>query len=151
VELVHRYSKQDLTGVGLDRLAKALASNEARQQPTSPPRQRYKLQQRTGLADLTAQLVADYQAGVSTTELTRRYDLGKSSVLRLLHDGGVAMRKQPLSEIQIVEAVRLYEAGMSTSRIAAMLGLNQSTVWRTLTARGVVMRSRPGDSERAGS
>jgi transposase-like protein len=148
---VHRYSKHDLTGVGLDRLAELLGRNEARQQSTSPLRQRYKLQQRTGLAELTVQLVVDYQAGVSTTDLTRRYNLGKSSVLRLLHDAGVAMRNRPLSEAQIAQAIRLYEAGMSTSRIASGLALNQSTVWRTLKARGVAMRPRPGDSERVDS
>ncbi|MGI8667296.1 MAG: helix-turn-helix domain-containing protein [Jatrophihabitans sp.] len=92
------------------------------------------------MASLAGQVVADYEAGLSTTALTRKYGLGKSSVMRLLHEAGVAMRKQPLSDDQAVEAIRLYEAGVSTSRIASMLGLNQSTVWRTLTARGVAMR-----------
>lgn len=140
MELVQRYSKQDLTGVGLDRLAELLARAEFRPRSAAPFRQRYKLQQRTDLAALAAQVVADYEAGMSTTALTAKYDLGKSSVLQLLHGAGVVMRKQPLSEDQVAEAIRLYEAGVSTSRIASMLGLNQSTVWRTLTSRGVAMR-----------
>ena len=77
---------------------------------------------------------------MSTTALTGKYDLGKSSVLQLLHGASVAMRKQPLSEDQVAEATRLYEAGVSTAQIARLLGLNQSTVWRTLTSRGVTMR-----------
>ncbi len=124
----------------MDRLAELLARSECRPRSTAPSRQRYKLQQRTNLADLAAQVAADYETGMSTTALTIKYDLGKSSVLQLLHGADVAMRKQPLNEDQILEAIRLYKAGVSTSRIASMLGLNQSTVWRTLTSRGVAMR-----------
>ena len=45
----------------------------------------------------TAQ-VADYETGLPTTELITRYGLAKGTVLRLLEEAGVAMRRQGLSD-----------------------------------------------------
>lgn len=52
--------------------------------------QRFKLDQRLD-PEIVARLVADYEAGVPTTQLTSRYRLGKSSVLRLLAEAGVVI------------------------------------------------------------
>jgi hypothetical protein len=38
------------------------------------------------------QLVAEYRAGSSTIQLMKRYEISKSSVLKLLADNGVEMR-----------------------------------------------------------
>lgn len=140
VEVVQRYSKHDLTGVGLDRLAAKLEQSGTRPQPRAAPRQRHKLQHRADRTQLAAYVVADYQAGVPTTQLTVKYDLGKSSVLRFLREADVAMRKQPLTTTEVAEATRLYAAGLSVTAIGAALNLNPSTIWRTLTTRGVAMR-----------
>ena len=103
--------------------------------------QRHKLQQRADWTQVAAQVVADYEAGVPTTQLTTTYGLGKSSVLRFLREAGITMRKQPLTEAQVAEAIRLYSAGLSVTAVGAALNLNPSTIWRTLTARDVAMRS----------
>jgi hypothetical protein len=97
--------------------------------------------QRSDHRELASQVVADYQAGTPTTQLTTRYGIGKSSVLRFLREAGVTMRKQPLTEPQIAEATRLYATGLSVAAVGAALKLNPSTIWRTLTACGVEMRS----------
>jgi hypothetical protein len=78
--------------------------------------------------------------GVPTTELTTKYGLGKSSVLRFLREAGVTMHKQPLTQAQVAEAIRLYSAGRSVAAVGAALSLNPSTIWRTFTAHGVAMR-----------
>lgn len=141
VEVVQRYSKHDLTGVALDRLRATLAAGIHRRHPNAgrrPPR--HKLDQRANRADVAAQVVADYQAGVPTTQLTTKYGLGKSSVLRYLREAEVTMRKQPLTDAEVAEASELYAAGLSVTQVGAALNLNPSTIWRTLTAGGVVMR-----------
>lgn len=37
-------------------------------------------------------MVADYESGMPTIQLTERYGLCKASVLRLLHEAGTEMR-----------------------------------------------------------
>lgn len=140
VEVVHRYSKPDLTGVGLDRLAATLAAqlgdrrSDIRRQP-----RRFKLDQRLDVS-LPAQVVADYKAGVTTTQLTGKYGLSKASVLRLLHDAGAEMRRQPFLDQEVDEAARLYASGLSVAAIGLRLGAHPSKVWRALRARGVTLR-----------
>ena len=136
---MHRYSKHDLTGVGLDRLRAMLAAGHRRRADARSRPQRYKLDQRLD-ASAPAQVVADYEAGMPTTQLTVKYGLSKASVLRLLHEAGVEMRRQPFSEQELDEAVRLYASGLSTAAIGAQLGAHPSKVWRALRARGVALR-----------
>jgi hypothetical protein len=61
-----------------------------------------------------AQLVADYQAGQTTTQLMTTYRIGKGTVLRLLETAGVPRRNQPLTPKQCAEAITLYPAGLVT-------------------------------------
>ena len=137
---MQRYSKHDLTGVGLDRLRATLAAgaDRRRQDARSRP-QRFKLDQRLD-ASVPAKVVADYEAGMPTTELTGKYDLSKASVLRLLHEAGVQIRRQPFSQQAVDEAVRLYGSGLSVAAIGLRLGAHPGKVWRALRARSVVMR-----------
>ncbi len=43
------------------------------------------------------QLVQDYEAGVPTTQLTKKYGIGKGTVLKLLRDHDVRVQRQGLS------------------------------------------------------
>ena len=43
--------------------------------------------------ELVAQLIADYQAGAPSTALMRKYKLGKGTVLSILYQAGVKMRR----------------------------------------------------------
>jgi hypothetical protein len=133
----------------LDRLSATLAAgiggrrSETRNRPL-----RYKLDQRLD-ASVTAEMVADYEAGMPTTQLAGKYGLSKASVLRLLHEAGTEMRRQPFSHQEVNEAVRLYAAGLSVAAIGSLLGAHPSKVWRALRARGVVLR--PPGIVRAGT
>ena len=139
MEVVQRYSKHDLTG-GLDRLRATLAAGIGRRRPDSWSRpQRYKLDQRLD-ASVAAEVVADYEAGMPTTHLTVKYGLSKASVLRLLHEAGAEMRRQPFSDEEVNEAARLYASGLSVAAIGLRLGAHPSKVWRALKARGVPLR-----------
>ncbi len=101
------------------------------------PRQR--AEERLGPAHI-AQLLADYERGVATTELTRTYGLGKGAVLRLLEVNGVTRRRQSLTAKQVCEAIRLYGLGWPLGRIGERLGRHHSVVLRALERAGVPRR-----------
>lgn len=141
-ELIRRYSKQDGTWFELERLLRVLDRVPAGSRSERDPRcgTRFKLEHRLD-PEMVARLVADYEAGVPTTQLTSRYSLGKSSVLRLLAEAGVVMRKRPMTPEQVDEAVALYEGGLAYRQVAERIELDRTTVWLALKARGVVFRS----------
>ena len=90
------------------------------------------------------QLVADYEGGAETTTLTNSYGLSKSSVIELLENNGVVLRRQPLTEDQVAEAIWLYEHNHSLTSITEKLGLPRESIRRALVGAGVVMRARGG-------
>ena len=47
----------------------------------------HKIEMRLG-RETIAQIVADYQAGYTSTQLIAEYGIGKTSMLRLLHEAG---------------------------------------------------------------
>ncbi|OXR47129.1 hypothetical protein B7C42_00251 [Nocardia cerradoensis] len=90
--------------------------------------------------EAVTELVIAYQAGIPTTELCKRYDISKASILKLLAEHGVTMRRQPLTTDQINQAAKLYADGNSLRTIAVQLDSSFSTVREALIARGVQMR-----------
>lgn len=137
---MHRYSKHDLTGVSLDRVRATLAAGTGGGRSVAKDRpRRFKLDQRLE-AWVPAQVIADYEAGLPTTQLTGKYGLSKASVLRLLHEAEAEMRRQPFSEQDVDEATRLYASGLSVAAVGLRLGAHPSKVWRALRAQGVALR-----------
>jgi hypothetical protein len=90
---------------------------------------------------VVAELVANYVAGVPTTQLALTYCLGKGSVLRLLHEHGVAMRRQPMTGSEVDQATTLYRAGWSLAKIGSKFGVDGMTVRTALLKRSILMRS----------
>jgi len=73
------------------RVVHMAARGAVRSQPVGSPASRRRW---TRLApDVAQRLAADYRIGVPTTALARRYGLGKGTVLRLLRECGVVMRR----------------------------------------------------------
>jgi transposase-like protein len=91
-----------------------------------------------------AELVELYRSGVGTPALSERFGISKPSVLELLHDRGVRMRRQPLTKTQRALAAQLYEDGLAIKPIAETLGSSFGAVQRVLKAEGVRLRPRPG-------
>jgi len=91
-----------------------------------------------------AELVELYRSGVGTPALAERFGISKPSVLELLHDHGVRMRRQPLTKTQRARAVQMYEEGLAIKPIAEALGSSFGAVHRVLKAEGVRLRPRPG-------
>ncbi|WP_280378055.1 helix-turn-helix domain-containing protein [Nocardia wallacei] len=90
--------------------------------------------------ETVAELVAAYEAGTGTPELCKRYSISEGSILKLLTDHGIQMRRQGLTDTQIRRAEKLYADGNSLRTIANQLGSSFSTVREALIARGVQMR-----------
>lgn len=82
-----------------------------------------------------AELVAAYQAGSSTPELCKRYELSKGGVLKLLRDAGVEMRRRGLTDEQIELAVRLYGQGLGYAEIGRRIGKAKSSVREAVRGR----------------
>jgi transposase len=90
--------------------------------------------------DVVAQLVADYESGLSVLELQMRFGLSRGSILRLLHEAEVQLRRQPLMQKQLAKIIELYEVGLSIREVAAKLGIPKTTVQNALARSAVVMR-----------
>lgn len=95
-------------------------------------------------ASVVEKLVQDYEAGVPTTQLTKKYDIGKGTVLKLLRDHDVRVRRQGLSPAEIAEAIDLYTAGWSFAKIEAKFGHAHTLIREALLVAGVTMRPRRG-------
>ena len=63
-------------------------------------------------AETAAQLVADYESGVPSTHLSMIYRPGKGSVLKLLKEAGVQMRKHGSLQENFEEATTLHRNGL---------------------------------------
>lgn len=85
-------------------------------------------------------LVADYEAGIPTTQLAANYDLAKASVLRLLRSSNVTVRRQGLNCDEAAQAQVLYESGLSLAAVGDQLGLAPTSVSRALVRAGVTLR-----------
>jgi hypothetical protein len=110
---------------------------------TAPPHRRQRAEDRLGPQQL-AQLIANYWAGMPTTQLMQSYGLGKGAVLRLLDAHGVVRRRQGLTPPEVDEAIRLYGRGWPLARIGAHLGWHHSVILRALERAGVPRRDSHG-------
>jgi hypothetical protein len=146
LDLIGRYSKSYLQRWPTEQLQHILnlAQTSQRVEPTTHRSQvqilSYPLRIRLG-SEKVNQLVADYQSGITTTQLMKDYKISKTSVLKLLKNAGVKMRHQSLTKEQVNEAAVLYEGGRSLAVVAATMGLPQESLRRAMITIGMKMRS----------
>lgn len=86
-------------------------------------------------------IAANYAAGRTSTELRRKYNLGKGSILKLLAESGVQMRRRSLEPDRLARVVERYQVGLTIREGAAELGLLKTTVQDALRNAGVVTRA----------
>jgi len=152
VEILRRYSNLDtfqknalISTKSLVRTSDGLPRVPSRRPQTIPeePYKPFKLTQRLK-PDTVAEIIAHYEAGEPSTAIATTYGISKGSVIRLLRDAGVPIRKQGLTEEGVAEAARLYASGQSLAQIGMYLGVDHGTVWRQLRKHGVKMRDTHG-------
>jgi len=140
VELLRAYLN---TPPELDEIMRSLSELPADQgvdaagSATSPPR---KLRSRLPRS-IVSKIVADYQAGSSSRELSAKYELPKSSVLVILKKEGVTRPEVRLTDNQIEAAVRLIQDGKSVSIAATELDVAVRTLYHQLKVRGLPTRA----------
>lgn len=141
VDHIGRYSKQVHLYRSITRLKRALEhlTPLASTGEASPLPQIKRLELRLDEVE-RIQLVDDYKRGATSSELRVKYGIGKGSVLKLLHEAGVSMRRRPMPAESVARAAKLYEQGLTLRQIGEQLGLGKTTVREALVRAGVVMR-----------
>lgn len=94
--------------------------------------------------DVRTTVAERYAAGETTTALAQEYGVAKSTIIGILRDRNVVIRRQPLTADQVSEAARLYESGLSLSQVAERLQVNQETMRVAIIAVGVKVRPPAG-------
>jgi hypothetical protein len=95
------------------------------------------------------ELVARYNAGEDTPELSRAYGISRGGLRKLLLAQGVSFRKQPMTPEDAERAIQLYQGGLTIDQVVERVGYSFSTVRRMLHASGVVVRERGGGKRHA--
>ncbi|MDH6242706.1 helix-turn-helix domain-containing protein [Mycobacterium sp. OTB74] len=103
----------------------------------------FKLDQRLN-DQIRAEIVALYRSGEPSTAIGATYGLNKNSVIKVLREAGIPIRRQSLTSEQIDDAIRLYRTGQSLATIGRQLGVDHGTVWRALRKRRVKLRDTHG-------
>lgn len=142
MDLLNRYSKNSYQGSRIRKAVELIGSMQVREVPALPSESRV---DRRLSGETIAELVQAYQGGMTTAQLRQRYSLSQGSVIKLLRQHGVPMRRQGLTDEQIETAIQKYEAGQSLATIGRKLGVDHGTVWRALKKRGVQMRDTRGN------
>lgn len=88
------------------------------------------------------QMVQEYEGGMTTPELCRKYEISKGGILRLLREEGVQIRSQPMSKVMIAQAAELYRDGVGIRAIAERLGVTRQGLRRVLVREGIASRVR---------
>lgn len=96
-------------------------------------------------AEVRTTVAERYAAGETTTALAQEYGVAKSTIIGILRDRNMVMRRQPLTAEQVSEAAGLYESGLSLSQVAGQLMINQETMRLALVKSGVAVRSATGE------
>lgn len=133
-----RYSKLPESEAITRALKVRLGRNEGESAPAVSPRV-HRLQQRLP-AEVRAQLLRDYEAGVTFRDLEAKYDIGLTSIKALVAASGIPRRISRLSEADKTRIVELYQSGMSLEAVGREVGCSPSNVRMALIALGIPRR-----------
>jgi transposase len=109
-------------------------------------RPRLKQAQHRLKAEQVRELVAAYVAGASVHQLTKQFQVHRSTVVAHLERHGIPRRAstRKLSDDDVPQAAKLYEQGWSLVRLGEHYSVDDETVRRALQRLGVKLRPRRG-------
>lgn len=90
--------------------------------------------------DQQAAVVTRYSNGETSATLAEEYGVAKSTILRILREARVVVRRQPMTPEQVSDAAQIYVTGSPLSQVAKRLGVNQETMRTAILKAGVVLR-----------
>jgi len=94
-------------------------------------------------------IVAEYECGLNSTQLAKKYFVSKGTILRHLHKNGVKMRRPKninWAQIPPEELRRLYGQGASLSKLAKKYRVGRRTILRHLERLGIYVKPPPPKS-----
>lgn len=89
------------------------------------------------LANNKQEIITQYELGVSTCELGRRFNTSNASIYRFLRDVCKVEIRQTKKDSNTPQIVELFECGISLYEIANKLNMNMSTVHRLAKKAGL--------------
>jgi len=91
-------------------------------------------------------LVNEYQRGATVAELTKRYEVHRTTILSILKEASVtrppALRK--LSDETVAAAYDLYETGLSLADVGKSHNVDAATIRREFIRASLTIRPRKG-------
>lgn len=143
VDLEYLLSNNSATPVTADKARQILAAAEAGEAP--PVVQTSRTRPWTRLSpDAQAEVVRRYSSGETSTALAEDFGVAKSTILRILRENSVVVRRQSLTGKRVTMAKRLYESGLSLSEAADQMFVNQETMRVAIIGAGVELRPPSG-------
>jgi hypothetical protein len=117
----------------------------ARDSATPPPATTHRTQRRLRSVEVEA-LVDQYHTGATITQLVKRFQISRTTVMAHLDRRGVQRRSvaKQWDHKKLASAARSYADGSSLATIAAQFGLDPSTVANRFRRAGVSIRPRRG-------
>lgn len=142
VYLCSNKSTTSVTAAEIQRISGAIGDSERKFQP------RVKRGWNRLNDDQRAEVAHRYESGATTTQLAKVYGVAKSTIIGILSEKNIVVRRQPLTPEQVSEAARLYRSGLSLSQVATKLQVNQETMRVAILKVGVALRE-PTKAKRA--
>ena len=91
-----------------------------------------------------SELAQAYGGDQTVMVLANRFDVSRTTVLRVLHDEGVSLPYRKMGSAELEEARRLYESGLSFTQVGRHLGVDPKTVHNAFRRAGLPTRPRLG-------
>ncbi|WP_454116475.1 helix-turn-helix domain-containing protein [Microbacterium aurum] len=143
VDLEYLLSNNSATPVTADKARQILAAAQAGEAPLVVRTSRTRPWTRLS-PDAQSEVVRRYSSGETSTALAEDFKVAKSTILRILRENSVVVRRQPLTGKQVSMAKRLYESGLSLSEVADQMFVNQETMRGAIVNAGVELRPPTG-------
>ncbi|MDP9332218.1 MAG: hypothetical protein M3Q30_02730 [Actinomycetota bacterium] len=137
MELLGRYSNQELQVEKLQRILSFPQTGQKRQAPRRPKQKQVRLSP----TDVD-HLIELYLAGKEINELAGQFDISRTTVMKHVERAGAPRRRGVIVD-HLDEARRLYEKGWSLAKVGEHFGVDPNTVWYTFRKLGVARRPRP--------
>lgn len=123
-----------------DRMRQILGTAEKQEAPVVQTIRRRRPGTRLS-AEAQEAVIRRYSGGETSTALANEFKVAKFTILRILRENSVVVRRQPLTAKQIKQAVMLYGSGRSLSQVAEDMSVNQETMRVAIIKAGVELRS----------
>ncbi|NYE95151.1 hypothetical protein FHU41_001372 [Psychromicrobium silvestre] len=86
-------------------------------------------------------IAARYQQGRSSRQLAETYGISKTSIIIVLREAGVPIRRQGLGDFQTGDITERYRAGASLAAIGKVHGVSADTVRKLLLKQRITLRN----------